>query len=161
MKNKKSFPLLSSVVLSVVVAAVTVALTLLYVKGGVAEAQTKPAATAATANADATGSVRVAVPASARLVIALDKDDNLIGVVDAQGNPAASCQLCSVEMHHKDPGCKKLQRDKSMNICAALTTATVNKIQTMTIIDSHRNPDCKSISFAGRVFVYPSGCSHL
>jgi hypothetical protein len=104
------------------------------------------------------GHAEVRLPPNSKLGIVIGEDSNLT-VYDREGNRAVACNLCSAEMEQKfGPYCEKAPPDA--NLCDAVTTATVQDVDSVVIMKSHKNPHCVTIKVGGSYYSYPSPCRH-
>lgn len=106
----------------------------------------------------APGESTIRVPEGTRMVIFIL--DRGLFVTGPNGKPSETCTLCSPVLAERyGPHCDRAPRGG--NICAALTRATVNEIQNLVILTTHKNPDCTGVSLGGvKAFVEPPGCLH-
>ncbi len=102
------------------------------------------------------GHPEVRLPANSKLGIVIGEDSKLT-VYDKDGNPATACKLCTPELEEKfGPYCGKATPEN--NICDSLTTSTVQDVDTVVIMKSHKNPYCLTIKVSGTLYSYPSPC---
>ena len=97
----------------------------------------------------------VSIPASAEAVLAIDLNGKAV-ILDKQGKHIPACQVCNEKME-EIYGSHCEQADQR-NICGALTKATVQEVETITLIRSHKNPTCMSVILGGRLYSVPIPC---
>ena len=103
------------------------------------------------------GGGKVTLPDKTQMVLVVGLDGN-VTVLDAKGNPAPKCQLCTQELESKyGPYCKDAQAKD--NICAGLTGVTVQNVNNITLISSHKNPYCLCRVVGGSAYCLPVGCN--
>lgn len=100
---------------------------------------------------------QITVPKDTQMVLFINKDNRMI-VLDSAGKPIESCNLCTESLEQKyGAHCEKAPEET--NICSSLTKATVQDIQTITILSSHKNPHCRTIKSNGDFYTVPKGCN--
>ena len=101
--------------------------------------------------------VRPTLPEKSQMNLVVGADGKLT-VLDAKGAPVPKCRLCSREMEEKyGQFCTKAPADAG--ICAGLTGVTVQSIQPVTFIDTHKNPLCRCSVIGGDAYCVPTGCN--
>jgi len=109
------------------------------------------------AQACSEGGGKVTLPKDAQIVLTVGQDGNLT-VLDTKGMPVPKCQLCTQAQEQKyGPYCK--DAPPKSGICAGLTGVTVQKVQPVTFIDTHKNPRCRCTVIGGDAFCIPTGCN--
>ena len=97
------------------------------------------------------------LPADTQMVLTIGKDGN-VAVLDAKGKPVPKCQLCTQEMEKQyGPYCQKATA--KAEICAGLTSVTVQDVKSATILSTHKNPLCTCGVIGGFAYCLPIGCS--
>lgn len=85
----------------------------------------------------------ITVPESTAVVIAVDKDNKPLTILDSKGAPLPHCELCTPELETKyGPKCAQAPKD---TICESLTGATVHDIRSVTVLHSRVNPYCYTV----------------
>ena len=102
------------------------------------------------------------------VLIGIGEDGSITSVRNAAGEELDTCNLCTADA--EDPHCDRRRKmDEELirkgepakyNLCGSLTRGTVNRITPITVIQSHKNPDCIVVKSDGTTRVAPRGCKH-
>lgn len=102
----------------------------------------------------------ISVPPRTQLILFMDEWGR-VTVKDPNGEPFVPCIPCPTSYVHKHPEdehCDVLRKRArrlseemgvDLGICAALTRSTVNAVIPVTILQTHRNPDCSFVQAFG------------
>ena len=103
------------------------------------------------------GGGRIALPDKTQMVLAVGQDGS-VTVLDPSGKPVSKCQLCTQALEKQfGPYCK--EASAKSGVCAGLTGVTVQDINTVTLINTHKNPFCMCSVTHGNGFCLPIGCN--
>lgn len=101
---------------------------------------------------------KVIFPKGAQVGIFLDKKGQ-ITLLDEKGKEVEECQLCTKELEKKyESFCRKAPPD--VNLCDGLVDVTVQEMDSIIILRSHKNPHCITFKLNGKTYTIPNPCTH-
>ena len=105
----------------------------------------------------------IPIPSDTSIVVIFDKNAKASRFFNGEGKELRPCNLCTQEIlgKYEVETCKDLTPDleKKLNICSSLTNATVERIDSAVITNSHKNPHCITFSMGGVSVAAPSPCT--
>ncbi|MDH5694377.1 MAG: hypothetical protein OEZ47_14875 [Gammaproteobacteria bacterium] len=103
-------------------------------------------------------SAQALLPADTKSALILDNSNGL-SLMDPDGNKLTPCNLCTTDMEAQY-GAHCENAPSTVRLCEGLTKSTVQDVQTITLIKSHKNPHCIFWELNGVWFSWPSPCVH-